>query len=187
VGALEHDYRRGGLILAATLCLALAIVTIIAISRPRTAFEWEQARAEAANPSWVVAEIDTADHRRKYRLGEAVRITVHFHSVSSFKYKIETAEGASFTALTDELHISDGRRIPLKALAGVACCGSHLIGLDDEGYSPPAGAPLQFGPGSYEIYLSTRRIFSWGEVGWGEYSESSFEVASNLLKLRVVR
>jgi len=160
------------------------VVTLSVIVHPRTAFEWEHARAEARNPRWLSVEIAT--DRREYVEGQPINITVRFRSVSPYKYKIEVAECCSLTATTDQLHISNDQQVPLDALKAIVCCDSRLIGLDDEGYSPPIGAAVNLKPGRYEIYVTSRRIFNWGDVREKEYSPSSFEVASNLLRLRIV-
>jgi hypothetical protein len=179
------QYRQGALIVGAILCVTSLVLIVSNIVRPKTPFEWEHARAEAANPPWLSVQIDTADHRRKYRAGQPIKITAHFRSTSLYKYKIEIAEDWSTTTFGDQLHISNGQKAPLRGYVGVVCCGSRLVGLDDEGYSP-ARTNLNLKPGSYEIYLSTRRIFNWDDVGEEEYSASSFEVTSNVIGLRVV-
>jgi len=181
MAAIQPDYRPTGLGVAAIAIVALLWATIAL--GPRTSFEWEHHRAESANPKWIRVEITTADNRRTYSENEPIYIVPHFSSTVRYRYKIETAEGESESAV-DYLHISNGQVVP-RNLTGIFCCFSRLVGLDDERYSPKTSTPLKFPPGRYEVYLTTRRVFAW-DVGREEYSPSSFEVASNLLKIRVV-
>jgi hypothetical protein len=177
----ESDYRPIGL--AITAMLVVAGLWVAVASRPSSQFEWQHQHAESANPKWLKVEIRTADNRSRYRDNEPIYIVPHFSSSVRYKYKIEIAEGESESAV-DYLHISNGRVVP-RNLVGIVCCFSRLVGVDDEPYSPATVTPLKLPPGRYEIYLTTRRVFSW-DVGSGEYSPSSFEVASNLLRIRVV-
>lgn len=175
------DYRPIGIgLFAIAVLLVLGIAVVI---RPRTQFEREQVRAEAANPKWLRVEITTADGRREYRQHEPIYIVPSFSSTVPYKYKIEIAEGKSETAV-DFLHVSNGEVRP-RNLMGIFCCFSRMVGLDNEPYNPPTVTPLRLPPGQYEIYLTTRRVFTW-DAGPEEYSPSSFEVASNLLKIRVL-
>jgi hypothetical protein len=101
-------------------------------------------------------------------------------------YKADAADGASLSASTDELHISNGQ-VRLLNVVGIVCCDSRLIGLDNEPFTPPSWTPLRLAPGDYEIYLTSRRVFGWDTKGILTYSgPSSFEVASNMLKIRVL-
>ena len=177
----ESDYRPIGLAVAA-IAVIVALWAAIAL-RPSTQFEWQHLRAEAANPKWLQVEITTADKRSQYRENEPLYVVPHFSSSVRYQYKIEIAEWDSESAV-DYLHISNGQIVP-RNLAGIVCCSSRLVGLDDEPYSPATVTPLKLPPGCYEIYLTTRRVFTW-DVGPEEYSPSSFEVASNLLRIRVV-
>lgn len=68
--ASQGDYRRTGLIALAAFSLVAVVVMVSLIVRPKTGFEWEQARAEAMNPKWLSVEITTADNRREYREGQ---------------------------------------------------------------------------------------------------------------------
>jgi|HubBroStandDraft_4_1064222.scaffolds.fasta_scaffold17240_2 hypothetical protein len=177
----ESDYRPIGL--AVTAIAVVAGLWVAVASRPSSQFEWQHLHAEAANPKWLKVEITTADKRSQYRENEPIYIVPHFSSSVRYKYKIEIAEGESESAV-DYLHISNGQVVP-RNLVGIFCCFSRLVGLDDEPYSPATVTPLKLSPGRYEIYLTTRRVFTW-DVGPEEYSPSSFEVASNLLRIRVV-
>ncbi len=163
--------------------LLLVVVSVSLIARPKTPFEWEQARAEARNPRWVSVEITTADNRREYHQGDPILVSARFSSAMRERYKIEVAEGWSLSAV-DLLHLSDGQQVPLNRTF-IICCDSRLIGLSDEPYSPRTLTPLRLAPGNYEIYLTSMRVFPW-EAGPKEYDASSFQVASNLLKIRVV-
>jgi hypothetical protein len=180
VQANRPDYRPIGLGIAA---IAVLLAGIAVVFRPRTPFELEHARAEAGNPKWLRVEITTADNRREHRENEPIYIVPRFSSTVRYKYKIEIAEGKSESAV-DFLHISNGHVVP-RNLVGIFCCFSRLVGLDDEPYSPRTVTPLRLPPGQYEIYLTTRRVFAW-EVGPEEYTPGSFELASNLLRIRVV-
>jgi len=183
VAVFQNDYRRIGLGAAAIFTLLSVAAGFGFFVRPKTSFEWEHERAEAANPRWVRVEIRTTDNRREYREKEPIYIVPRFSSAVSHMYKIEVAEAKSVSAV-DFLHISDGEVVP-RNLVGIVCCFSRLVGLDDEAYTPSTVTPLKLPPGRYEIYLTTRRVFTWN-VGPGEYAPSSSEVASNLLKIRVV-
>jgi hypothetical protein len=183
VAVFQDGYQRIGLRAAAIFTLLSVAVGFGVFVRPKTSFEWDHARAEAANPKWVRVEITTTDSRREYRENEPIYIVPRFCSAVSHMYKIEIAEGESRSAI-DLLHISNGKIVP-RNLVGIVCCFSRLVGLDDEPYSPPTVTPLKLPPGQYEFYLTTRRVSTW-DVGAKEYNPSSIEVASNLLKIRVV-
>jgi hypothetical protein len=174
--------RRAGLIAGVVLFLLSLVVGIGIVVHPKTAFEAEHARAEEMNPKWLSVEIATSDNRREYRENEPIFVTVRFSSAVRYQYKIEVAEGFS-TSAVDVLHISNGQKIPLNRV-NITCCDSRLIGLDDQPYSPRTLTPLHLPPGDYEIYLTSRRIFKW-DTGPKEYRSSLFEVASNLLRIRV--
>jgi len=179
--ATRRDYRPLGLgIVAITVLCGL---WLLLGSRPRNQFEREHLRAEAANPKGLRIEIATADNRSEYREDELIYIVPHFSSAIRYRYKVETSEGKSASAV-DYFHISNGQ-VALRNLVGIFCCFSRLVGLDDEPYSPSTVTPLKLPPGRYEVYLTTRRVFAW-DIGSEEYTPSSFEVASNLLKIRVV-
>jgi hypothetical protein len=183
--ASQADYRRIGLSVAAALILIAVVVAGGFISRSKTPFEREQARAEAMNPGSVLVEITTDDNRREYRESEPIFVMAHFSSTMPYQYKIETAEGRSGSIAFDLLHLSDGRQRFLNQM-GFECCDSHLAGLYEEPYTPPrTRTPLHLAPGKYEIYLTSRRVFRW-DAAPKEYQPSSFQVASNLLKIRVV-
>ncbi len=179
--AAQPDYRPIGL--AVTAIVVVGGLWLAVASGPKKQFEREHLQAEAANPKWLRIEIATGDSRSEYREDEPIYIVPHFSSVVRYQYKIETAEGKSKSAV-DYLHISNGQ-VVTRNLVGIFCCFSRLAGLDDEPYSPQTVTPLKLPPGQYEVYLTTRRVFGW-DAGPEEYSPSSFEVASNLLKIRVV-
>lgn len=179
---VQDGRRRLLLSIVAMATLVCGVVGISFLVRPRTAFERQHARAEAMNPPWLTVRITTRDNRREYREGEPIVVVPHFSSAARYKYRIDVAEGWSRATLFDTLHISDGQLRPLNPYA-IVCCATHKIGLDDEPYSPPAGV-LTLKPGDYELYLTSRRVFKWDAAP--TYEQSSFEVASNLLKLRVV-
>jgi hypothetical protein len=181
--ASQGDYRRIGLSVAGLFILLAVVGAIGFIARPKMRLEWEQAHAEVMNPRWLSVEITTADNRREYRKGEPIFVIARFSSAVRYKYKIEVAEAESKSAV-DLLHISNGQQVPLNR-EGIVCCDSRLIGLDDQPYSPRTLTPLQLAPGKYEIYLTSWRVFKW-DAGPKEYSPSSFQVASNVLKIRVV-
>ncbi len=179
----QTDARSFGLILASVLILVVVVLGIGFVVRPKTAFQQEQARAEAGNPKWLSVKIATADDRSEYHESEPIVLIARFSSTARYMYKVESAEGLSKAAV-DLLHISDGQRIPLNR-AGIVCCDSRLIGLDDEPYIPPTRTPLKLKPGEYTVYLTSHRVFRW-DAAKQEYSPSSFEVASNLLQIRVL-
>ena len=178
--ATTRDYRFIGFIVIA-LMIAVAVGGGVAL-RPRTSFQREQARAEAANPMWLRVEISTADHRSEYRENELISIVPRFSSDERNQYKVETAEGESPSTL-DVVHISNGQKVLL--INTIACCSSRLVGLDEEPYVYKLHTPFKLAPGRYEIYLTSRRVFKW-DIGREEYQPSWFEVSSNLLKIRVV-
>ena len=132
---------------------------------------------------WLSVKITAADDRLEYHESEPIVLIARFSSRARYMYKVEAAEGLSKAAV-DLLHTSNGQRIPLNR-TGIVCCDSRLIGLDDEPYIPPTRTPLKLTAGEYEIYLTSRRVFKW-DAAAQEYNPSSFEVASNLLKIRVL-
>ncbi len=146
VAVFQDGYRRIGLSAAAIFTLLSVAVGFGFFVRPKTPFEREQERAEAANPRWVRVEIGTTDNRREYRENEPIYIVPRFSSAVSHMYKIERAEAESGSAV-DFLHVSNGKVVP-RNLVGIFCCFSRLAGLDDEPYSPPTVTPLKLPPGS---------------------------------------
>ena len=186
VETLEGDQRR--VALAAAVVIALLVSAIVVprlLTRPKTPFEQEQARAEASNPRWLKVEIDTSDGRREYGKSESIFVVVHYSSAAPHIYKADVVDGMSMSSSSDELHISNGQLRQLNT-AGVVCCDTRLIGLDDDPFTRSALPPLKLAPGGYEIYLTSRRVFSWDTKGILTYLPSPFEVASNMLKIRVV-
>lgn len=178
--AAERDYRLIGF---GVIALVIAVAVGIGVAlRPKTPFQREQARAEAANPMWLRVEISTADHRSEYGENELIYIVSRFSSAERYKYKVETAEGESPSVL-DVVHISNGRKALLTN--GILCCFSRLVGLDEEPYIAKARLPLKLPPGKHQIYLTSRRVFKW-DIGPEEYQPSWFEVASNMLEIRVL-
>lgn len=188
VGTLGVDQRRVALV--ATIVVALAISTLLGfpfLTRPKTEFEREHARAVMRTPRWLKVEIATSDGRREYREGESILVVVHFSSVAPHMYKADVAEEMSVSAASDVLHISNGEKRPRNGGMGIVCCGSRLIGLDDEPFTPQTWTPLNLPPGDYEIYLTSRRIFNWDVNGIMTCcSPSPVEVASNMVKVRVL-
>ncbi|HKD80797.1 MAG TPA: hypothetical protein VKH81_13955 [Candidatus Angelobacter sp.] len=176
----ERDYRLIGFgVIALMITVGVGIGVAL---RPKTPFQREHARAEAANPMWLRVEISTADHRSEYGENESIYMVARFSSAERYKYKVETAEGESPSVL-DVVHISNGR----KALFNnsILCCFSRLVGLDEEPYVSKAPLPFKLPPGRYQIYVTSRRVFKW-DIGREEYQPSWFEVASNMLEIRVV-
>jgi hypothetical protein len=86
--------------------------------------------------------------------------------------------------MSDLLHISNGQTRP-RSFYGAVCCDTRLSGLDEEPFTPRLVSPLRLAPGEYEIYLTSRRVFKWDETN-NSLHPSTFEVASNLLKIRVL-
>jgi hypothetical protein len=186
VEILNTDERRVTLI--ATVAVALIVCALVGfalLTRPGTQFEREQTIAEASNPKWLKVEITTSDNRHEYHEGEPILVIVQFSSVARGMYKADAADGGGRAAASDTLHISNGQVRP-RNLTGVACCGYRLIGLNDEPFTPPSRTPLRLAPGEYEIYLTSRRVFKWDVTGMDPYHPSSFEVASNMLKVDVL-
>lgn len=181
----EADHRQAAITAAVAIVLILfGLLGFALLTRPKTQFEREQARAEASNPKWLKVEITTSDHRYKYREGEPILVIAHFSSAVSHMYKADAAQGAGRAAASDLLHISNGQERPLN-MVGVVCCAPRLIGLDNEPYTPPSLSPLKLEAGSYEIYLTSRRVFKW-EGTDDPYHPSPFEVASNMLRIQVL-
>jgi hypothetical protein len=173
----------------ATVVVAFVVCALLGFSlltRPKTQFEWEHARAEAGNPRWLKVEIETSDHRREYPESEVIPLVVHFSSAAPRMYKADAADGVSLSAASDVLHISNGEK-RARNMTGVVCCDSHLIGLDDEPFTPPSWTPLKLPTGTYEIYLTSRRVFNWDGNGILTCcGPSPFEVTSNMIKIRVL-
>ena len=93
--------------------MASAFLGFSYLIRPKTEFEREQARAVMRNPRWLEIEIETSDGRREYRETEAILLVVRFSSAAPHMYKADAADGASISAASDELHISNGEKRPL--------------------------------------------------------------------------
>jgi hypothetical protein len=170
----------------APISIGILLLLLLAILHgcPKTPFEQAQARAEAGNPHWLQIELDTSDGKRNYKESELIHFTVKYSSAVSSLYKAEVAEGSSGVAATDLLHLSDGRKMGMHVY-GIVCCSSRLIGLNDDPYIYQPQLRLLLKPGTYQMYLTTHRIFPWGilpEV----YEPSQWETASNLLKIQVV-
>ncbi len=184
---LGPNKRRVALVATGVVVLAVsALLGFSLLTRPKTEFEREHARAEAGNPRCLMVEIETSDHRHEYRENEAIPVVVHFSSVAPHMYKADAADGMSVSAASDVFHISNGETRSRNYMMGIACCDSRLIGLDDEPFTPRTWSPLKLPPGEYEIYLTSRRVFHWGGDGTMTCcAPSPFEVASNLLKIRV--
>ena len=185
---LGTDQRRIALVAAVVVTIAVsALLGFSFLTRPKTDFEKEHAHAVMRNPRWLKVKIATSDGRREYREDEGIPILVHFSSVAPHMYRADAADGMSISAASDLFHISNGEKRPRNFMMGVVCCDSRLVGLDDEPFTPPFRAPLTLPPGDYEIYLTSRRVFNWDGNGILTCcSPSPFEVASNILKIRVL-
>lgn len=183
----EADQRFVALVATAAIALVVcALLGFSLLTRPKTPFEREHAQAEWANPRGLKVEIETSDGRDEYREDEAILVVVHFSSTAPHMYKADVADGASISAASDVLHISNGEKRPRNYMMGIVCCDSRLIGLDDEPFTPRTLTPLRLPPGEYEIYLTSRRVFGWDGNGVMTCcGPSPFEVASNMLKIRV--
>ena len=180
------EWRR--VTLTAAVIVVLIICSLIAftlLTRPNTQFEREQARAETSNPKWLKVEITTSDNRYEYVQGEPILVLVHYSSLAPNMYKADSADGSGRAAGSEVLHISNGQKRPLN-VTGIVCCDARLIGLDDNPFTPPSLTPLTLAPGDYEIYVTSRRVFKWDAEGMERYHPSAFEVASNMLKIRVL-
>ena len=187
MGTLEGNQSRVALVAVVVIALAVCVLLgITLLTRPKTPFEEDHARAERSNPHWLKVEITTSDGRREYRKNEAIFVVAHFSSAMPNMYKADVADGDSLSASTDELHISNGDESPSNPRA-IVCCGSRLIGLNDEPFTAPSRISLKLAPGDYEIYLTSRRVFNWDTSRILTYAApSSFEVASNMLKIRIL-
>ena len=168
-----------------SIALLLGILVVVALTAAchKTTFEQAQARAEAANPHWLSIDLNTADKRHTYKESEPVMFTVAYSSAVGKYYKAEIAEGGSTVAATDQLHISDGREMPLN-IHGIVCCFSKVIGLNDDPYIYRPTLQVYLKPGTYEFYVTTHRIFPW-DITSSVYEPSEWETASNLMKIRV--
>ena len=180
----QDDGRRITIAVATIVVLVGAIVGIDVAIRPKAPFEWQHARAEAMNPQGLSVELTTADKRTTYHDGEPILFVAHFSSTVRYRYKVDVADGSSVATASDHLHISGRQPISFNNW-GIACCGSRLVGLDDQPFNVPSHTMLKLEPGRYEIYLTSSRVFKWDDTPNGT-SPSSFEVTSNLLKIRVV-
>jgi hypothetical protein len=170
----------------ASISIGILLLLLLAILHgcPKTPFEQAQARAEAGNPHWLQIDLDTSDQRHKYKESDFIGFTVKYSSAVGQLYKAEAGEDYSTVAATDRLHISDGRTMPLRVY-GIVCCDSRLIGLNDEPYIYHPQLRLLLKPGTYQMYVTTHRIFPW-DVTASVYEPSQWETASNLLTLKVV-
>lgn len=188
VETLGTDQRR--IALVATVVLALTVSALLGFSfltRPKTEFEREHAHAVMRRPRWLKVEIATSDGRREYHENEGILVIVHFSSVAPHMYKADSADGTSISAASDVLHISNGEKRARNYMIGVVCCDTRPIGLDDEPFTPRTLTPLMLPPGEYEIYLTSHRVFNWDGNGILTCcSPSPLEVASNMLKIRVL-
>jgi hypothetical protein len=129
VGILGGNQSRVALVAIVVMALAVCVLLgITLLTRPKTQFGGEHARAERSNPHWLKVEITTSDGRREYREDEVIFVVAHFSSAMPNMYKADVADGESLSAATDELHISNGNERPLHPRA-IVCCGSRLIGL----------------------------------------------------------
>jgi len=166
----------------AHLLLLLALVPCFGCRK--SSFERKQARAEAANPHWLSIELDTDDGRHSYKESEFIKFNVGYSSAVRELYKAETGEGYSIVAASDVLHISDGTDAPLNT-HGIVCCGSRIMGLNDEAYVYHAPLRIRLKPGTYEMYITTHRVFPW-DIAPEVYTNSEWETASKMLSIRVV-
>jgi hypothetical protein len=167
-----------------SICVLLLLLLAVLHGCPKTPFEQAQARAEAGNPHWLSIVLDTADKRRQYKESEFIAFTVSYSSAVSSLYKAEVAENSSLVAGTDVIHVSDGHDASLRVF-GVVCCGSSIIGLIEEPYVYHPQLRLHLKPGTYEMYVTTHRVFPWNIVS-EVYTPSEWETASNMLKLRIL-
>jgi hypothetical protein len=167
-----------------SICVLLLLLLAILHGCPKSSFEQAQARAEAGNPHWLSIELDTADKRRQYKESEVIAFTVGYSSAVGNLYKAEVAENSSFVAASDTLHLSDGHTASLRVF-GLVCCGSSVIGLIEEPYAYHPQLRLRLKPGTHEMYVTTHRVFPWDIVSQ-VYTQSEWETASNMLKLRIL-
>ncbi len=108
---LAADQRHIALVAIVVIALMLcAFLGFSLLTRPKTKFEWEHTRAEAANPRWLKVEIATSDGRHEYSEDEDILVVVHFSSTAPHMYKADVADGMSVSAASDLLHISNGEK-----------------------------------------------------------------------------
>lgn len=166
------------------LSLLLLWVLLPATGCQKTAFDQEQVRAEAANPHWLEIDLDTLDHRHTYKESEFFGFQVGYSSAVRELYKAEVSEDWSTIVFTDRLHVSNGLVSSMRVY-GIVCCGSRTIGLNDEPYVTKPRLRLHLKPGTYKMYVTTRRVFPWS-INSQVYQPSEWVSASNMLKIRVV-
>lgn len=162
----------------------LLLILILCTGCHRTAFEQAQFNAEAANPHWLEIDLDTTDHRRTYKESEFFGFTVGYSSAVRELYKLEIAERSSTIVFTDRLHISDGH-VQSMHVFGVVCCSSRIIGLNDEPYVVQPQRRFRLKPGTYRMYMTTRRVFPWN-ITSDVYHPSDWVTASNMIKIKVI-
>ena len=167
-----------------SICVLLLLLLAILHGCPKSPFEQAQARALAGNPHWLSIELNTADKRRQYKESEVIAFTVGYSSAVGNLYKAEVAEDSSSVAASDTLHLSDGHTASLRVF-GLVCCGSRVIGLIEEPYVYHPQLRLRLKPGTHEMYVTTHRVFPWDIVSQ-VYTQSEWETASNMLKLRIL-
>jgi hypothetical protein len=169
----------------AAISIGVLLLLLLAILHgcPKTPFEQAQAQAQAGNPHWLQIDLDTSDQRHKYKESDFIHFTVKYSSAVGSLYKADIGEGYSRAAATDRLYLSDGRKMPLH-VGGIVCCGSKLIGLNDDPYVYRPQLRLLLKPGTYQMYVTTHRIFPWDVTAYVQPSQ--WETASNLLKIQVV-
>lgn len=185
--AIEERARDTRRILTMTISTAAALAVAVAIylaAVHKNAFELQQARAEAANPRWLTVHIDTVDHRHTYRENDWISIRESISSSMPYQYKIEANEQWNEASISDFLHVSNGQSIRLE-LPRFVCCAAGRVGANDEPYTVRTPARFQLKPGTYEMYVTTRRVYKWDYSERAGYA-SDFECASNLLKIKVV-
>jgi len=164
-------------------CAVFLFAGIVLTGCEKTPFEKAHSLAEAKNPRWLSIEITTADGRREYKESEYIEVVVRYSSSVRYQYKADIADSASRAAATDLLHVSESANVPWGT--AISCCDSSLIGLDIEPFVRRLPSRFRLKPGEHEMYLTTRRVFLWS-AGPKEYFPSTFESASNLLKVNIV-
>ena len=145
-------------------------------------FEDWHSRGLRANPTGIVANLQTRDKRSRYHAGEIVNLHLIFTSRSDELYTVETADVSGDEVFLQQSSSEEPRRLIERH--GVLCCSSAPQTLSTSPIEVSTHIYLRLEPGDYSLFVKTKRVCH-GKLNAGHYGEGPI-LTSGVLQLTIV-
>jgi hypothetical protein len=174
------------------MLLAVACSTVATLNAADSSFETRHEQALRQNPAGVTLSLRTLSASSTFHLFETIPIDIAYRSSRASVFAIEMDEAMNFAGGARRFEIDDPNSVLLTYLEwgtrGVICCASDMQALAQRPtvFKRELTDYVRFqSPGTYRIYLVTRRVFRAGSAA-EPYAASKLTLTSNILTLTIL-